>query len=209
MLGNEKRYIPVTSVNLHNRFRRGDPDHDLAFLVLAQPLKFSHALIHLCLPTKDFCEKVLMHSGTKGITKRRGASQTQELGYITLDQCRGQLNVSHRLSNKMFCMRRNDAGRRPDRQFNGFSKMEAGNSSKVQKAATKLRRCSHLLPGTPVATVVQGTAYLTGLVKSPSSDCDGGLVFTKISRYLSWIKMWMQELNNDTTAQIRQVLNPY
>lgn len=206
MLGNEKRHIPVTSVNLHNRFRRGDPDYDLAFLVLAQPLKFSHALINICLPTKDFCEKVLMHSGTKGITKRRGASQTQELGYMTLDQCRGQLNVSHRLSNKMFCMRRNNAARRPEGRF---AKMEAGNSSEVQNVATKTRRCSHLLPGMPVATVDRGTAYLTGLMKSPSSNCDGGLVFTKISRYLSWIKMWMEELNNDMIPQMSQFPSTY
>lgn len=199
----------MTSVNLHGRFRRGDPDHDLAFLELAQPLKFSHALIHLCLPAKDFCEKVLMHSGTKGITKQQGANQTQELGYMTLDQCRGQLNVSHRLSNKMFCMRRNDAARRPRDRFEGFSKMEAGNSSEVPNAATRLRQCSHLLPGTPVATVDRGTAYLTGLMKSPSSDCDGGLVFTKISRYLSWIKKWMEELNNDMTPQISQFPSPY
>lgn len=201
MLGNEKQYIPVTSVNLHNRFRRGDPDYDLAFLVLAQPLKFSHDLIHLCLPTKDFCEKVLMHSGTKGITKRQRTSQTQGLVYMALDQCRGQLNVSHRLSNKMFCMRGNRAAKRPDSYYK-FSKMEAANSSKLLNAATKVRQCSHLLPGTPVATVHRGTAYLTGLMKSASTDCDGGLVFTKISRYLSWIKMWMKELNNDMHPQI-------
>lgn len=194
----------MTSVNLHSRFRRGDPDNDLAFLVLAQPLKFSHALIHLCLPTKDFCEKILMHSGKKGIT--RGRSQTQELGYMTLDQCRKQLNVSHRLSNKMFCMRNNAEARRPDQHFDGFSPMEVGNSSKVQNAANKPRRCSQLLPGTPVATVDRGTAYLTGLMKS--FDCDGGLVFTKISRYLSWIRMWMEELN-DMTQQISQFPSTY
>ncbi|CAF95779.1 unnamed protein product [Tetraodon nigroviridis] len=177
--GNEKQYIPVASVNLHDRFRSGDPDYDL--------------------PTKDFCEKVLMHSGTKGITKRRGAGQTQELGYLTLDQCRGQLNVSHRLSNKMFCMRNKEAATGPDVLFDSFSKMEAGNSSKVQIAEAKPRRCTHLPPGTPVATVEQGTAYLTGLVKSPSSDCDARLVFTKISRYLSWIKMKLEKLRNDIT----------
>lgn len=209
MLGNEKQYIPVASVNLHDRFRSGDPDYDLAFLALAQPLELSHALIHLCLPTKDFCEKVLMHSGTKGITKRRGAGQTQELGYLTLDQCRGQLNVSHRLSNKMFCMRNKEAATGPDVLFDSFSKMEAGNSSKVQIAEAKPRRCTHLPPGTPVATVEQGTAYLTGLVKSPSSDCDAGLVFTKISRYLSWIKMKLEKLRNDITPQISQFPSPY
>lgn len=208
MLGNEKLYIPVASVNLHSRFHSGDPDYDLAFLVLAQPLNLSHALIHLCLPTKDFCEKVLMHSGTKGITKRRGASQTQELGYMTLDQCRSQLNVSHRLSNKMFCMR-NEAAKRPNVLFDRFSKMKAENSSKVLNAETKLRRCSQLLPGTPVATVEQGTAYLTGLVKSPSSDCDGGLVFTKISRYLSWIKMKLEKFTNDMNPEIGEFPSHY
>lgn len=210
MLGNKKRYLPVQTVHLHPRFRRGHPDNDLAFLILVHPLKFSHALIHLCLPPKDFCEKILMHSGTKGFTKRHGGGQTQELAYMTLDQCRNQMNVSHRLSNKMFCMRRTDATRRPSYPSeDGFSRPEAGNNSRVQNSATNSRQCGRLLPGTPVATVDQGTVYLTGLLKSAYSDCDDGMVFTKISRYQSWINMLMEELDNDMIPQNIQFPSPY
>lgn len=199
MLGNEKRYLPVQTVHLHPRFRRGHPDNDLAFLVLVHPLKFSHTLINLCLPTKDFCEKILMLSGTKGLTKRQGDTQTQELVYMTLDQCRIQMNVSHRLSNKMFCMRHTDATRKPSED--GFSRPAAGNSSRVQNPEANSRQCGRLLPGTPVATVDRGTVYLTGLLKSAFSNCDGGLVFTKISRYHSWIHMLMKDLDNDMIPQ--------
>ncbi|XP_003966671.3 protein Z, vitamin K-dependent plasma glycoprotein b [Takifugu rubripes] len=208
--GNQKRYLPVQTVHLHPRFRRGHPDNDLAFLILVHPLKFSHALIHLCLPPKDFCEKILMHSGTKGFTKRHGGGQTQELAYMTLDQCRNQMNVSHRLSNKMFCMRRTDATRRPSYPSkDGFSRPEAGNNSRVQNSATNSRQCGRLLPGTPVATVDHGTVYLTGLLKSAYSDCDDGKVFTKISRYQSWINMLMEELDNDMIPQNIQFPSPY
>lgn len=206
MLGNEKKYYPIQAVHIHPRFHSGNFDNDLAFLVLMHPLKFSHALIHLCLPSKDFCEKILMQSETKGFTKRCGVSQTQELGYMTLDQCRLQLNVSHRLSNKMFCMRPTDA-RRPSNPF----KLADGvsNSSRVQNPATNLRQCGRLLPGTPIATVDRGTVYLTGLVKSANSDCDSGLVCTKISRYHSWIRTWLEELNDYMIPQINQFPSSY
>lgn len=207
MLGNEKRYLPVQTVHLHPRFRRGHPDNDLAILILVHPLKFSNTLIHLCLPPKDFCEKILMHSGTKGFTKRHGGSQTQELVYRTLEQCRKQINVSHRLSNKMFCMRRTDATSYPSEEE--FSRSVAGNSSRVQNSATNSRQCGRLLPGTPVATVDHGTVYLTGLLKSAYSDCDDGMVFTKISRYQSWIHKLMEELDNDMISQNIYVPSPY
>lgn len=212
MLGNEKKYVPIQAVHIHPRFHSGHLDNDLAFLVLMHPLKFSHALIHLCLPPKAFCEKILMQSETKGFTKRRGGSRTQELMYMTLDQCRLQLNVSHQLSNKMFCMRPIDARRRPSNPFklaDGFSRSAAGNGSRVQNPATNLRQCGRLLPGTPIATVDRGTVYLTGLVKSQNSDCDSGLVFTKISRYHSWINTWMEELNNNMIPQINQFPSSY
>lgn len=211
MLGNERKYFPIQAVHIHPRFRSGHFDDDLAFLVLVHPLKFSHALIHLCLPPKDFCEKILMQSKTKGFTKRRGGSRTQELVYLTLDQCRLQLNISHRLNNKMFCMRPINA-RRPSNPFklaDGFSRSAAGNSSRVQNPATSLRQCGRLSPGTPIATVDRGTAYLTGLAKSPNSDCDSGLVFTKISRYHSWIRTRLEELKNDMIPQISQFPSAY
>lgn len=154
-----------------------------------------------------------MHSGRMGITKRQGVSRTQELVYMTLDECHSQLKASHPLSNKMFCMEQNGAAGRQNEPLgnqNGVQNQNqtqygvpgkpngAENSSKIQNhefsaadssPMSKTRQCGHLLPGTPVATVDRGTVFLTGLLISSSTDCDGGgLVFTKLSRYLGWIK---------------------
>lgn len=194
-------------VRVHPRYHGVHLDNNLAFLVLAHPLKFSHALIHLCLPTKDFCEKILMHSQTRGVAKRWGGVRARELAYMTLDECRGQLNVSHRISNKMFCMRRAEAARGAEGPEEGPEEGPhgvAGNSSRVKSPESNLA----LQPGTPVATVDRGTAYLTGLVNSLSEDDKGGVVFTKISRYLSWIQTQLDELNNDMIPQINQFPDP-
>ncbi|XP_034037352.1 uncharacterized protein LOC117520127 [Thalassophryne amazonica] len=105
--GNEvsKVLVRIQALYLHNRFSRDHHDNDLAVLQLDRPLTFGPALFHLCLPTKDFSENILMHSGRAGLTAGHPNGQSQELVYITLDECRNQLNVTHPLSNKMFCMR--------------------------------------------------------------------------------------------------------
>nr|XP_046237806.1 protein Z, vitamin K-dependent plasma glycoprotein b [Scatophagus argus] len=231
--GNEKTLIPVQALYIHDRFRTGHHDNNLALLELARPLPFSSALIHLCLPTKDFSENILMHSGRMGIAKRRGSSRTQKLVYMALDECRSQLNISHPLSNKMFCMRRQSG---PSGSQNGFQERPTehtadlnqhqnqfqnnrngtGNSgsSKTQnhespaagggpRSETRGRKCGGLLPGTPVATVDRGTVFLTGLLMSSSTECDG-LVFTKLSRYLSWIKPRLEVAEDHMTPQVSQ-----
>ncbi|KAK5874741.1 hypothetical protein CesoFtcFv8_027306 [Champsocephalus esox] len=60
-------------------------------------------------------------------------------------------------------------------------------------------RCSGLLPGAPVATVERGTAFLTGLLMT--SSCGDGLVFTKLSRYLSWIRTRLEASEGHVTPQ--------
>lgn len=253
--------IPVRALYIHDRFHPNHHDNDLALLELSRPLTFSPSLIHLCLPTKDFSENILMHSGRMGITERQGVSRTQKLVYMTLDECRRQLNVSHPLSNKMFCMRRETAaaGRqirplvnqnRVQRSTNGpsgyrnvaqerlngqtgnqnqnpahnYENEEPGtetgagksDSSKIQNHETSEadgslrsevsgRQCGGLLPGTPVATVDRETAFLTGLLMSSSAGCDGGgLVFTKLSRYLGWIKPRVETAEDHMTPQVTQ-----
>lgn len=217
LLGNSKRYLPVWALHLHERFHVDRHDNDLALLELVYQVDFGPAQIHVCLPSKDFCENILMHSGTTGIIKTPGASQTQELVYMTLDECRRQLKVSHPLSNKMFCMKQTGGTGRQNGPLGNQNGMQnttdaqtenqdqngvsgrpsgAGNGSKNQNdepIAAAARRCNHLLPGTPVATMDRGTAFLTGLLTSSPADCGGGLVFTKVSRYLGWIKLRLED----------------
>lgn len=292
--GNKRMRFPVRAVYLHSRFRSDHHDNDLALLELASPLTFGPALIHLCLPTKDFCENILMHSGRTGIAERPRGGQNQNLVYMTLDDCRRQLNVSHPLSNKMFCMRsqngpsRNQNGvqgrqndpsgnkhgplrnqnltqRSPDgvqrnlkvlfENQNGTHQSQNGSlgnqnethasfgskngvpvriqnqirdpqsamphtaenhsSSKSHKSSpaggrsrsdVNGRPCGGLLPGSPIATVEQGTVFLTGLLISSSPGCDsgGGLVFAKMSRYLSWIRPRLEAAEDHMTPQVSQ-----
>ncbi|XP_068612364.1 protein Z, vitamin K-dependent plasma glycoprotein b [Brachionichthys hirsutus] len=198
----DKMLFRVKAFYIHENFRTNHHGNDLSLLELASPLPLSPTLIHLCLPTKDFCENILMHSGKVGVTKRRGTSPTQTLSYMTLDECRGQLNVSHPLSNKMFCMRRNqnEAPERP----NGPGVGRNATGSKAQASpGDGSRPCGGLLPGTPVATLNHGTAFLTGLLMSSTADC-GGAVFTKVSRYLRWIKPRLAAAEDHMTPQERQ-----
>ncbi|XP_070849980.1 protein Z, vitamin K-dependent plasma glycoprotein b [Chaetodon trifascialis] len=237
LTGDGKTLVPVRALYIHERFHAHHLDNDLVLIELSHPLTFSPSLIHLCLPTKDFSENILMHSGRTGITERQGGRRTQKLVYMTLDECRHQLNVSHPLSNKMFCMRResgaagaqigrsgnqNGVQERPGgpaasenrsqtpNSQNGTtgtpSGAETGERSKIQKhRSSESSPCGALLPGTPVATVDRETAFLTGLLMSSSVGCDGGgLVFTKLSRYLGWIKPRLEAAEDHMTPQVTQ-----
>ncbi|XP_023252164.1 vitamin K-dependent protein Z-like [Seriola lalandi dorsalis] len=244
--GNDKVAVRVRALYVHDRFRSDHHHDNLALLGLSRPLTFSPTLIHLCLPNKDFSENILMHSGRTGITGRRRSGRNQDLVYMTLDECRSQMNVSHPLSNKMFCMRthnrpvgnQNGAQERPSgvarRRRSGHSgrnqthsdqsgqsgarrtpNQENENShSSNQKPSVSVsglrsevgsRGCGDLLLGAPVATVEQGTAYLTGLLMSSSAGCDdGSYVFTKLSRYLSWIRPRLEVAEDHMTPQVNQ-----
>ncbi|KAG7215633.1 hypothetical protein INR49_021988 [Caranx melampygus] len=195
----------------------GHHDNDLVLLELSRPLTFSPTLIHLCLPDKDFCENILMHSGSTGVMERRRGGWDQELVYMTLDECRHQINVSHPLSNKMFCMRPKSGlaltrrgrsiqgGRNQSRTPHETDTQKPSVPDRDLRSEVNRRRCGGLLPGSPVATVEQGTAFLTGLLTSSSTGCDGGgggLVFTKVSRYLSWIRPRLEEAENHMTPQV-------
>ncbi|XP_067258497.1 protein Z, vitamin K-dependent plasma glycoprotein b [Chanodichthys erythropterus] len=80
--------------------------------------------------------------------------------YLSLDDCRDSLNLTFLMTNKMFCMA-SDA-----------------------RVRSRLMKCE-VKSGSPVATVEGKTAFLTGV---SLSDCDKGLVFTKLSRYLHWLR---------------------
>ncbi|XP_007541456.1 protein Z, vitamin K-dependent plasma glycoprotein b [Poecilia formosa] len=238
--GNGKVF-QVQAIFLHERFRSDRHDFDLVLLELATPMTFGPALSHLCLPTKDFSENILMHSGRTGLVDRRGRGQNQELVYMTLDECRGELNVSHPLSNKMFCMRRRNRGgprrtgpsARPetgppgrlnvtqkapalDRNWTQTENLPTRSSSKAENSNRSLKelhhvsppggsrlRCDGLLPGSAVVTVEKDTAFLTGLLMSPTADCRGQ-VFTKVSRYLNWIRPRLQVAEDHMTPQVSE-----
>ncbi|KAG7502691.1 vitamin K-dependent protein Z-like [Solea senegalensis] len=221
--------VSVQALYVHSRFRLGRHDNDLALLELAEPVSFGPALIHLCLPTKDFSENILMHPGRTGVAARQWS---QELLYLTLDECRDELDATHPLSNKMFCMRTvavttaarsgrhslfqhgvhrkrnstsvNEHGGRPP--LNSLpTENETPSVSDVRSEVSR-RPCGSVLAGAPVATVEQGTAFLTGLLISTSSGCHGdSLLFTKLSRYLTWIRPRLEASEERMTPQLSRL----
>ncbi|XP_063322604.1 protein Z, vitamin K-dependent plasma glycoprotein b [Pelmatolapia mariae] len=271
----QRTLFPVKAMYLHNGYHKDHHENDLVLIELADSITFSPSLIHLCLPTKDFSENVLMHSGRTGITESWEISKNQKLVYMTLDDCRRELNIPHPLSNKMFCMRkqneplkyRNETQESPGAQrhpnvhleipkrghrhqnrplgnqigvqgrlhgrtvnrlqnqtqntnhrllnktasYNHTSKalnFESSHGVSRSNSEPRNRPCGGLMPGSPVATVEQGTVFLTGLLISSPSECEasgGGLVFSKLSRYLSWIRMRLEVIEKlAMTPQVRQ-----
>lgn len=130
-----------------------------------------------------------------------GDDRTQDATYVTLDECRTHLKLSHPVSNKMFCMKGNLQVHRENldvqdpAEKNPVGRSKRNNTEVLDYA--DLDSCVPLLAGTPVATVDRGTIFLTGLLTSSPADCDsGGLVFTKLSRHLSWIQPQLEEAKN-------------
>lgn len=274
LAGNKRMLFQVKALYIHNHFHTDHHDHNLALLELADSMTFSPTLIHLCLPTKDFSENILMHSGRAGITVTQEGSKNQNMVYMTLDECRREMNISHPLSNKMFCMRKqnepsgnqnethgspgaqrnpnlhlkipNRAHRHPNRplgnqtrvhgrphghtvnriqnqtrntqngapntaaSLNTTSKalnLESSHGGNKSRLEASKRPCDGLMPGSPVATVEQGTAFLTGLLISSPSDCEasrGSLVFSKLSRYLSWIQVRLEVTEQPVNSQVAE-----
>ncbi|KAJ3584671.1 hypothetical protein NHX12_015166 [Muraenolepis orangiensis] len=126
--------VSILGSFVHRGFRLGHHDNDLALLHLATPLTLGPTLFPLCLPTKDFGEKVLMRAGSPGLVWLGRGSEV--VTYETPNDCLRLLNASRPISNKMFCM----AGR-GDRQ----------------EVAGRWR-------ASPVASRHHGTAFLTGLL---------------------------------------------
>lgn len=245
LLGNNMIFS-VRALYLHDRFRMEDLDDDLALLELTTSLPFGPAIIHLCLPTRDFAENILMHSGRAGEAEGNG-----ELVYMQLDECRGQVDVPHQLSNKMFCMRKKKGPTeipRAQRRHKAFSESPRGSVGKhngtqgrlnklntsnriqnqtqntlnrmpkrVEPSSSGLKTpddtsphissrrwpCGGPSPGSPVATVEKGTAFLTGLLISSSASCDSQ-VFIKVSRYLNWIGPRIRVAEDRMTPQVSQ-----
>ncbi|TSK17790.1 Venom prothrombin activator porpharin-D [Bagarius yarrelli] len=181
VIGNSNEKINasrVTRRTVHSRYSSGSPDDNLAFLELEEPISLGLGTIQLCLPEKDFSENILMKSGKEAVVVG-GANKPS---YLSLDVCHSKLNLSFALTNKMFCMEEQEA-----------------EGTVQQRLKHKKKECD-LLAGSPVATVEGNTAFLTGLFLS-QSDCSQGLVFTKVSRYLPWIRKLLLSTEADMVRE--------
>ncbi|XP_061156983.1 protein Z, vitamin K-dependent plasma glycoprotein b isoform X1 [Syngnathus typhle] len=193
--GATDKTMSVKAIHLHKRFVLNRHDNDLAFLELSGPLPLGPFLRHLCLPTKDFSENILMYSGRTALAASMNRHLDQKLIYLSLDECRGRLNVSLALSNKMFCV----MGR--------TGKTVTKTVSRDRLRSTAPQCGGGLLSAMPLATVERGTAFLTGLLIVPPKGCqENGLVFTKVSRHLVWIRQHLEAVqsHDQTTEQSKR-----
>lgn len=160
--------LRVSSWTPHKRFVSGPLEDNLAFLELKESIPQELQGVPLCLPEKDFSENILMRSGREGVVMG-GAGHS----YLPLDDCRDSLNLTFLMTNTMFCMEKQ--------------------KSKVRSKPDV--KCE-VKSGSPVATVEGKTAFLTGISLS-DGDCHRGLVFTKLSRYLHWIRPLLNAVENN------------
>ncbi|XP_043101951.1 protein Z, vitamin K-dependent plasma glycoprotein b [Puntigrus tetrazona] len=151
--------LRVSSWTPHKRYVSG-PEDDLAFLELQEPFPQNMSLVPLCLPEKDYSENVLTRAGRGGVVTG-GATHA----YLSLDDCRDSLNLSFPMTNKMFCLQ----GPGPE--------VSVRSGAKVCEVKS----------GSPVATVEGKTTFLTG-VSLTAGGCEDRLLFTKLSRYLHWLR---------------------
>ncbi|XP_077481766.1 protein Z, vitamin K-dependent plasma glycoprotein b isoform X1 [Stigmatopora argus] len=180
--GTGDRTMSVKALHIHKHYRPHHHNNDLAFLELTSPMSFGPNLHHICLPNKDFSENILMYSKKVGVLATMNQSLDSNFTYMSLDECRAQLNVSVPLSNKMFCV----TGRTEKLVRRGQKIAKDGSNTTGSSPAWQ---CGGLLPATPLATMERGTAFLTGTLIVPPKGCAGnGLFFTKVSRHVLWIR---------------------
>ncbi|XP_061688415.1 protein Z, vitamin K-dependent plasma glycoprotein b [Syngnathoides biaculeatus] len=183
--GTRDTTVSVKAFFIHKRYVPNHHDYDLALLELSSPLPLGPTLHHLCLPTKDFSENILMNSGKVGVAASMNQYLDHNLVYMSLDECRGQLKISFPLSNKMFCV----AGWTGKTVMHSQSSMQDTTNGSNTERSSATWECGGLPTAMPLATVEKGTAFLTGLLLVPPKGCQGdGLVFTKVSRHLVWIR---------------------
>ncbi|XP_059408326.1 protein Z, vitamin K-dependent plasma glycoprotein b [Carassius carassius] len=165
--------LRVSSWTPHKRYVSGLED-DLAFLELMEPFPQNMSIIPLCLPERDYSENILMRAGRKGVVMG-GARHS----YLSLDDCHSSLNLTFLMTNKMFCMQ----------------KQESDIAVRAKPMPCDLKF------GSPVATVEGKTAFLTGISLS-TGDCNHGLVFTKLSRYLHWLRPLLHASEKEQQQQL-------
>ena len=198
--------ISIQKIYIHSRYKNGLPGDDLALLRLSLPIPFGPTHSKVCLPTKDFSENILMSDGKVGVTggPDKDPLAPPHLTYLSHEDCSSKLNLSHSLSNKMFCMKS------PEKQngHHGFRSLASHDGQDRfnrtgQEVTDATPKACKLLPGAPLAAVEGATVFLTGMLLSPMShDCEQGVVFTKLSRYLPWIEQHLELSEAEMTTQV-------
>ncbi|XP_066545759.1 protein Z, vitamin K-dependent plasma glycoprotein a [Amia ocellicauda] len=166
-----EQVLYVSTIHKHPKYQEGQPDNDLALLKLRGRITFKKSAVAPCLPERDFAENALMGRGPRtalvmGYSYSGGSVLQGNLQLASLPYLPlQQCRETHStsLTNKMFCTSH------PPSESCFFG------------------------PGSPVITVYKQVAFLTGVLSRPQGfDCDKGYVYQKISRFLPWLRPFME-----------------
>ncbi|XP_069745621.1 coagulation factor IX-like [Narcine bancroftii] len=169
--------INVSRIHIHSRFSLVTFENDIALLELEKPILFNNYTSPICLPEADFAEFFLMTSeygATSGWKMQQGRVEEPVLvgipyvPYIKHANC--QRVQPFPIVHRMFCA--------------GFKEVEDS-------------LCS-LTRGSPLVTSYKGVWFLTGIsLGADEYNCKNIPVYTKVSRYINWIKRIMRQTQSD------------
>ncbi|XP_073520508.1 vitamin K-dependent protein Z [Phyllobates terribilis] len=164
--GTEKmQEIKVASHRIHTKYSKDTIDNDIALLKLEEGIKFSKHILPICIPQKDFAESVLIPRvpGTVGgWTLNAEYMEIMPVQFSVAETnketCESAFNATQ--TNRMFC-------------------------------ATSNRNIDHaLVGGSHLAIEHNGAWFLTGIMGSINQEAwnPNVFTFTKISRYIMWLR---------------------
>ncbi|XP_037384506.1 vitamin K-dependent protein Z [Talpa occidentalis] len=179
--GREPPATAVRSVHVHLRHHPDSGDNDLALLRLAQPVRCPDAGLPICLPERDFAERVLI-PGTGGLLSgwtlngsQLGPAPTQ-LPVTRLDDeaCGRALNAT--VTTRSYCEGGAGAGTR------------------------------HWAGGGLVAREHRGTWFLTGLLSAapPRESAPATVLLTRVPRFSLWVRQVTQQAREGGVATVGQ-----
>ncbi|XP_072305773.1 uncharacterized protein [Eucyclogobius newberryi] len=179
--GNEAMH-QVEKVLLHQKYRPDTYHNDIALIKLRTPVTFSRYILPVCLPTRDFAEKVLMRQGdglVSGFGRlgefSRPSSILQRLAMPYVERARCMESTQFRISGRMFCA--------------GY---ETGGKDACQGDS-----------GGPHVTRFKDTYFITGIVSWGEGCARRGKygVYTQVSKYIGWIREGIRALVPQKTGQ--------
>ncbi|KAM8976504.1 vitamin K-dependent protein Z [Pelodytes ibericus] len=164
---NEGQIFKVMDYHVHMRYLEKTGDNDIAMLKLQGTITYNNHILPICIPQKDFAENILIPSNSGIISVWKQSSDDDNLDLVSFDfpakntnkeTCESALNITQ--TNRMFC----------------------GMSEDVMDTP--------MVDGGYFAVQHKGTWFLTGIMGPRNSAISHPNVFsfTKISRYIMWLK---------------------
>lgn len=158
--------VSVRLVHIHPRYIDGQPENDLAVIELRDPIRFKREVVAVCLPERDFADRILTSAEYPGVVTgwKEVADQSSfqnsltlnHLAYDTLSKCVETYPMI--MTNKMGC------------------------------TSPRANADCSMSSGSPLLTLYRDVFFLTGIITKPVDvDCNKGYIFQRVSRHLDWL----------------------